>query len=85
MTQVTCEVLWLGEFLKELGLTCTTPMDIYSYNQAAIFIANNHVFHESIKNIEVDCHEEAITNKLICTPYTKSENQFADIFSKSMG
>ena len=33
---------------------CSTPMDMYCYNQASIFISNNLMFHEHAKHIEVN-------------------------------
>ena len=61
-------------------------MPMYCDNQVAIYIANNPTFHEHTKYIEVDYHyvREMVMNGIIATPYTKSSDQFADIFTKGL-
>lgn len=53
---VTCELIWLKELLKELQFAETMPMMVICDNKAALHIASNHVFHETTKYIEIDCH-----------------------------
>lgn len=67
--------------LLDFGITTSTPMQFYCYNQAAIFIANNLVFDERTKHIEIDCHfiRDLSMRKQISTPFVCSENQLGDI------
>lgn len=51
----TSEVIWTRNLLKFLGVSMLLT-HLYSDNHAALHIANNHVFHERTKHIEVDCH-----------------------------
>ncbi|KAK4385641.1 Retrovirus-related Pol polyprotein from transposon RE2 [Sesamum angolense] len=87
MAHFTSEILWLKNLLKELGFMYDDPVPMHCDNQAAIHIVNNPIFHERTKHIEVDCHfvREAIMSQKICTPFTPSSEQRADIFTKALG
>ncbi len=86
MAYATCELVWLKHLLQELGFEHSSPMELMCDNQAATHIASNPVFHERTKHIEVDCHfvREKLQEGLIKTPYVKSEDQLADLFTKSL-
>lgn len=85
MKKLTNELVWLKALLKDLGIESTSPITMHCDNQAAIHIATNSVFHERTKHIEVDCHKvrEKIIEGVILPCYTRSEDQLADIFTKS--
>ena len=86
MAATACELIWLKGLLSDLGSPCSQPISLYCDNQAAIHIASNLVFHERTKHIEVDCHyiRAQVQSKLIVTHYTRSYDQLADIFTKSL-
>ncbi|KAK4393367.1 Retrovirus-related Pol polyprotein from transposon RE1, partial [Sesamum angolense] len=87
MAHTTSEILWLKNLLKELGFMYDGPVPMHCDNQAAIHIAINPIFHERTKHIEVDCHfvHEAVMSQEICSPFTPSSEQRADIFTKALG
>ena len=61
-------------------------MCMYCDNEAASFMASNETFYMRMKHIEIYCHfiRHYFLNKMICTPHASSENQLANIFTKSL-
>ncbi|RVW23397.1 Retrovirus-related Pol polyprotein from transposon RE2 [Vitis vinifera] len=86
MTLATCELIWLRHLLRELRFGKDEQMKLICDNQAALHIASNPVFHERTKHIEVDCHfiREKITSGYVATSFVNSNDQLADIFTKSL-
>lgn len=56
MRRVCLELAWLNRLLVELEVEDLIPIPLKCDNQAAIYIANNPVFHERTKHIDLDCH-----------------------------
>ncbi|KAG7583636.1 Ribonuclease H-like superfamily [Arabidopsis suecica] len=85
MKKLTNELTWLKALLKDFGIEQKTPITFHCDNQAAIHIANNPVFHERTKHVEIDCHKtrEKIQDGTILPCYTESSDQLADIFTKA--
>jgi len=54
MVYTSCEMMRLKNL--ELGFRHHGPMPMFCDNQTAIYIAQNPVFHERTKHIEVDYH-----------------------------
>ncbi|KAJ3704631.1 hypothetical protein LUZ61_008336 [Rhynchospora tenuis] len=86
MASTASELTWIKQLLAELNIKHEALMKMFCDNQAARLIAANPVFHEPTKHIEVDCHfiRERIQAKEIETPYVKSKDQLADIFTKGL-
>lgn len=87
MAAITCGLKWLKQLLGELGVSHAKGMRLYCDSQSALHIAQNPVFHERTKHIEVDCHfvRDAITEGLIVPSYVSTQVQLADIFTKALG
>lgn len=85
MLKLTNELVWIKGILRHLEIEQATPMTMHCDNQAAIHIATNSVFHERTKHIEVDCHKvrQMIVLGVILPCYTRSEDQLADLFTKT--
>lgn len=79
-------MMWL-KILLRYHAPCNESMIIFCDNQATIKIASNPMFHEHTKHVEVNCHfvHEAVMNGKIHTPFTRSEDQTTDIFTKALG
>ena len=51
-----CELLWLGILSEELSFKQGGPMNLYLDSISVIKLANNLVYHDKIKHVEIDCH-----------------------------
>ncbi|CAH9093489.1 unnamed protein product [Cuscuta epithymum] len=87
MAAITAELKWLKGLLLTLGVTHTTAMTLYCDSQSAIHIAQNPVFHERTKHIEVDYHyvREALQQGLLTARHVSTHDQLVDIFTKALG
>lgn len=84
MALTICEVMWLKQLLKDLGLTHSLPTILYCDNNVALSIASNLVHHERMKHIEIDTHfiREKVQNNIVQPHYIPSDLQLADILTK---
>lgn len=87
MAAVTMEIKWLKGLLLTLGIDHPRPIALFCDNRSALHIAQNPVFHECTKHIEVDCHyvRDAIQEGLLTTCHVSTSDQLADIFTKALG
>lgn len=86
MAAITCELKWLKGLLLSLGVHHPKSIPLFCDSQSTLHLANNPVFHERTKHIEVDCHfvRDAITDGLIAPSYVHTSIQLADIFTKAL-
>jgi len=84
MAHTGCEMMWLNNLLLKLGFSQFGSMPMFCDNQSAIYIAQNHVFYEWTKHIEVYCHlvRDAWTKKVIFLLFTPSSKQWAYLLIK---
>ncbi|KAL9230993.1 hypothetical protein vseg_006271 [Gypsophila vaccaria] len=87
MASATCEILWLKGLLTSLGVSISHPVRLYCDNEAARHIANNPVFHERTKHIELDCHfiRDELKRDVLTTHHIPTHIQPADILTKALG
>lgn len=56
LAALVAELVWLAGLLKELHCPVVNPILVFTESKSAIQIAENPVFHERTKYIEIDCH-----------------------------
>ena len=86
MALTTCEVVWLSQLLKDLGIKSVSPVTLKCDNQAALSIAVNLVHHERTKHVEIDCHfvRDKVSQGCIKPEYVSTKHQLADILTKGL-
>ena len=87
MVVSTCELVWLRAFLASLGVFLQQPMKSFCDSQVALHIVKNHVFHEWIKHIEIDCHivREKVVAGILNLSNVGTKEQPTNIFTKALG
>ncbi|KAM6581186.1 hypothetical protein CsatA_004960 [Cannabis sativa] len=86
MVHATCELTWLTLSLQDFAVPIKTPSILYCDNTAAINIAENPIFHERTKHVEIDCHtvREKVNNGILQMNHVSSQNNLADILTKPL-
>ncbi|GAA0169997.1 transmembrane signal receptor [Lithospermum erythrorhizon] len=87
MAALTTELKWLNMLFLDPGVLHFAPMTLFCDSQSALHIAQNPVFHERTKHIEVDCHYicDAIQDGTLKTTHVTIDVQLANIFTKALG
>ena len=86
MGLATCELIWLRHLLQELRFGKDEQMKLIYDNQVVLHIASNPFFNERTRHIEVDCHfiREKIASECVAISFVNSNDQLANIFTKSL-
>lgn len=86
LANATADIVWLHSLSTELGISFTSPSQLWSDNKSAIALASNAVFHARTKHVEIDVHfiREKVQAKVVDIGFVPSEDQIADIFTKPL-
>ena len=84
--EVIKEVLWMKYILNELMYEVSLPINIFIDNQSTIKIIQNDVEHDRTKHIDIKYYfmKEKLNEGIILPQWIETENQLADIFTKSL-
>ncbi|GJZ26365.1 uncharacterized mitochondrial protein-like protein [Tanacetum coccineum] len=87
MASTVSEILWMWWLLKELNINLNEPTPLFCENQAARHIANNLVFHERTKHVEIDCYfvQERVESQDIQPLRIHTSMQIAYLLTKGLG
>ncbi|KAG6406521.1 hypothetical protein SASPL_134125 [Salvia splendens] len=87
LATIVSEILWLRWLLKDIEAIQTRATPLHCDNQAACHIANNPIFHEQTKHVEMDCYfiRERVESKDIEPRKISTYHQVADLFTKALG
>ena len=86
-SSATCQGLWISRLIKELMTMEENLVKILVDNKSALELTRNLVHNSRSKHIDTrhhfirDCMEEG----LVKFEYVKTEDQLADLFTKSLG
>ena len=82
-----CEAMWLQKLLNDLDVHLDSKVKLYCDNLSSVMLASNPVYHARSKHIEVHYHfiREMVVADQIDLEHVRTEDQVADIFTKSLG
>ena len=87
MALIVSELICLVGLFKCLGVDVRTPIQLFKDSKSAMQTANNTVFHERIKHIEIYCQlmREKVYQGLIHPEYVSTTKQEEDLMTKGFG
>jgi len=86
MSYASRNIVHLRRLLWELGVSTSRSTPLHCDNKSAIQIAQNPVFQERTKHIEIDAHyvRQQYLRGVVSLPYVSSGEELADFFTKAL-
>ena len=83
-TEATKDVVWVRNFLAELGFRQTQPSKLFEDNQACVAMVNNHVVTGRNRHfcVKMAWLRQQVANKVVSFVFVASKNNVADILTK---
>ena len=82
-----CQAVWMRRMLRSLCREQVKGTTVYCDNSSAIALSKNSVFHKRTKHIDAKYHyiRELVSNGEIILQHCRTEEQFADILTTTLG
>ncbi|KAK2435236.1 hypothetical protein QL285_020311 [Trifolium repens] len=82
----TCQAIWLKNLIEEISEERIESVKLRIDNVSAINLAKNPIAHGRSKHIELRFHylREQVNNGNLTLEHCRSEDQFADLFTKAV-
>ncbi|KAM1014252.1 hypothetical protein TB2_044093 [Malus domestica] len=86
LAHTAAELTWVCKVLKDFGFSLSATPTLWCDNISAISLASNPIFHARTKHVEIDYHyiRELVLANLVRVQYVCSQDQIADIHTKSL-
>lgn len=86
MSTAIAKLVWLAALLRDLQVSFQYPVTLACDNTAAQHIADNPVFHNRTKHLDIDCHfvRDHIQYGFLQTVHVHSKLQVVDILTKAL-
>ncbi|CAH9096769.1 unnamed protein product [Cuscuta europaea] len=87
VANASAELLWVRNILSELGVSVSTPPQLFCDNQGATYVCTNPVFHSRMKHLALDFYfvRELIERGQLRVNHISTKCQIADILTKPLG
>jgi len=82
-----CEIIWMREFLDEIGYDVSAPSTLFVDNNSAVLIAKNPEHQSTMKHVNRSYHwiREKVADGEIKVQHVAGTDNPADIFTKPLG
>ena len=82
-----CEMIWMREFLDEIGYDISSPSPLFIDSNSALQVAKNPEHQSTMKHVVRNFHwiREKVANKEIIVKHVPGTENPADIFTKPLG
>lgn len=86
IANASSDITFFQYLLQDFGIKCEAVAQLFCDNVSAIHIANNPVFHERTKHIEIDCHfvRDKIDDGSLQLSFVGTKQQPADLLTKAI-
>ncbi|XP_066309524.1 secreted RxLR effector protein 161-like [Miscanthus floridulus] len=82
-----CQAVWLTRLLTDIIGIQVQPPELKMDSQSAIALSKNLVLHDRSKHIDTHFHfiRDCVEDGRICLDYVSTQQQLADVLTKSLG